>query len=96
MQQLLLNLTLVPPQTTANKANEKYGNIVRMRMRSDEFRAVQFKSNSLSDHDCLVSCRFKSIDIGRLSNIIYFSDITARNAYACDVVTATCIFFPKI
>lgn len=72
MQALLLDLSIVLAQTAANKANEEHGNILRMRMTSDEILAVQFNLNFLSDHDYLVRYRFRRIDVARLSDMINF------------------------
>lgn len=93
---VLLYLSLDVAQIATRKANEEYHNIVRMRIRSEEIRAAQFNLNAISDYECLARYWFKRTDVGIISDMINFDEVTARNGYICERLTATCIFLHLI
>ena len=69
----------------------------RIRLRSLHISATKFNINVYSDEQCLSHFRFRSSEIGTISNVLgWTSGLTARSGYRCDAITASCIVLKRL
>lgn len=79
-----------------NKAYSEHSNIIGMMRRKGEVQNVNFNLNSMSDYEMLKDFRFLLPEIKKLSDMLGWNGVTARNSYVCEPILACAIFLLRM
>ena len=65
-------------------------------MRSRRIGIVTFNVNIFRDDQALGELRFRRSEIGKVRDILAWSEVTTRSRYRWDSITATCIILKRL